>query len=106
MSRNKDIEQIHRITNLPYSECRRILKDTNWKYEDALTLAMLRNIDLSDLGRRLNSVIKDICSALGEAFLQIGENLKSLGQTMKEAQDDVEEGRDNGDRYADCEAAM
>ncbi len=37
MSKNKDIELYHKITKLPYSQCRRRLKESHWE----LTVALL-----------------------------------------------------------------
>lgn len=39
MSKNKDIELYHKITKLPYSQCRRRLKESHWE----LTVALLPN---------------------------------------------------------------
>ena len=39
MSKNKDIELYHKITKLPYSQCRKILKESHWE----LTVALLPN---------------------------------------------------------------
>lgn len=35
MSRNKDVKVVHEITGLPYSECRRRLKESDWNVWEA-----------------------------------------------------------------------
>lgn len=67
MSKNKDIELYHKITKLPYSQCRRILKEHHWDLMSALFPDFYKIMDT--LREAMEQVIKSL-EPLAEAVIQ------------------------------------
>ncbi|MBQ1293789.1 MAG: hypothetical protein IIY21_07100 [Clostridiales bacterium] len=67
MSHNKSIEIYHKITKLPYSQCRRILKEHHW-----------------DLTRALLPDFYKIVDALMEALEQVMKSLEPFAEAVIE----------------------
>jgi hypothetical protein len=67
MSKNKSIEIYHKITKLPYSQCRRILKANHWD----LTRALLPNF-------------YKIVDTLREALQQVMKSLEPFAEAVIE----------------------
>ena len=65
MSKNKSIEIYHKITKLPYSQCRRILKENHW-----------------DLTRALLPDFYKIVDALREALEQVMKSLEPFAEAV------------------------
>lgn len=64
MSKNKDIELYHKITKLPYSQCRRILKESHWELTVALFPKWIKSMN------QLNESMKSLKESL--AYLAEG----------------------------------
>ncbi|MBQ1296779.1 MAG: hypothetical protein IIY21_22230 [Clostridiales bacterium] len=67
MSHNKSIEIYHKITKLPYSQCRRILKEHHWELTRALLPDFYKIVD-----------------ALREALEQVMKNLEPFAEAVIE----------------------
>ena len=67
MSHNKSIELYHKITKLPYSQCRKTLKENHW-----------------DLTRALLPDFYKIVDTLKEALQQVMKSLEPLAEAVIE----------------------
>lgn len=65
MSKNKDIETLHRITGEPYRVCRAKMKANNWELLAALGFYTIDKVQgaLEALGESVHSLIDDMCEA-------------------------------------------
>ena len=61
MSRNKDIKALHQITGYNYSVCRKMLKNSKWRLDNALCLyynnlygSIMSTLDFSPLVKAIN----------------------------------------------------
>ena len=61
MSRNKDVKFVHKITGLPYSECRRRLKESDWDVWEATKIADASF--LNDFAEAIGNAVNTICDA-------------------------------------------
>lgn len=66
MSKNKDIETLHKITGEPYRVCRAKMKANNWELLAALGFYALDKVQVAveALGEAFRSLIDDICEAV------------------------------------------
>lgn len=66
MSKNKDIEALHKITGEPYSVCRAKMKANNWDLMGALGFHILDTVldVLEALGESFRSMLDAICEAV------------------------------------------
>lgn len=81
MSRNKTIEQYHRITGLPYSVCRAKLKACHWDLCEALGITEALNAvweKTNALADSLTDVLAGAFEIVGNTCLSIAENLRGL----------------------------
>ena len=67
MSKNKDIETLHRITGEPYRVCRARMKANNWELLAALGFYTIykAQVALEALGESFRSLMDDMCEAFG-----------------------------------------
>lgn len=75
MSRNKDIKLLHRMTGLPYKECRRMMKEHHWQLWDALPI---------------NRIIKELPEMVANIMEHMAEALAQVGQAVKELKNNLE----------------
>lgn len=87
ISHNKTIEIYHKITKLPYSQCRRILKTNCWD----LTRALLPDFYkiMNHLQDAMEQVIKSL-EPLAEAVIQTFTAVKEFLLDALETQDDIQ----------------
>lgn len=65
MSKNKDIEALHKITGEPYRVCRAKMKANNWELWGALGFYALDKVQgvVEALGESFHSLLDAICEA-------------------------------------------
>lgn len=68
MSKNKLTEEFHQITGLPYSECRRRLREAHW-----------------DIGKALLPDLNIKFDALAEAVIKAAEAAKKVAESLCKA---------------------
>lgn len=79
MSKNKTINELHRLTGVSFKECRRVLNCCQWDYETAYCILIIRNIDFSvdfsavfdrmkDAAAAACDTLADFSAALSNAF--------------------------------------
>lgn len=87
MSKNKDIEALHKITGEPYRVCRAKMKANNWELWGALGFYALNKVQvaLEALGESFRSMVDDICEAVKSIDLA---GLKEAALELKRQQDE------------------
>lgn len=84
MSKNKDIETLHRITGEPYSVCRAKMKANGWDLRSALGFSILDTVRsvadaLAESFRSLSDVICETVNSIDwEGMRQAVEELKKM----------------------------
>lgn len=91
MSHNKDIETYHKITNLPYSKCRKILKENNWNLGYALSpeYTKLLNIIRDTMQPVIDSLLP-IAEAIVETMKPIVEMALKMSEMEDNTKDDIQ----------------
>lgn len=87
MSKNKDIEALHRITGEPYRVCRAKMKANNWELLAALGFYTLDKVQglAEALGESFRSMVDTICEALNSIDW---DGLKEAALELKRQQDE------------------
>lgn len=80
MSKNKDIKALHQITDLPYKECRALMKKHKWDFLGALCEAK---------GINLNFNITGITEAIKAFSDNLGEFINSMADIAVKAVSDI-----------------
>lgn len=80
MSRNKDIEFLHKLTQEPYSVCRRKMKENHWRLCEALMDGTM--LDL--VSKTTNEIVKTFQKALQPVVEKTIEACKTLKKIIEE----------------------
>lgn len=80
MSRNKDIEFLHKLTQEPYSVCRRKMKENHWRLSEALMDGTM----LASVSKAMNEVVKTFQKALQPVVEKTIEACKELKKLIEE----------------------
>lgn len=74
MSHNKDIETYHKITNLPYSVCRKTLKENRWDLTRALFPNYAKALDaLCEVFKPTIKLLENFADALSIVIKTVAE---------------------------------
>ena len=88
MSRNKTIKAMHEMTGLPYSVCRKKLKENHWDLYRAIGLDKLGEV-LDNAVIAIKPVINSICDATQKIVEGLTEFISSIDwKTIKETVDE------------------
>ncbi len=74
MSRNKTIKAMHEMTGLPYSVCRKKLKENNWDISCAMGFDDLFN-QMKEVSFVLSDVLVDAINAVIDAAYEVAKKL-------------------------------
>lgn len=90
MSHNKSIEIYHKITKLPYSQCRRILKENHWDLTRALLPDFYKIMNhLQDAMEQVMKSLEPFAEAVIQSFTAvanaIGDALESQNMTVDDS---------------------
>ncbi len=83
MSRNKDIEFLHCITQKPYKECRQLMKKHHWNVVDALTDTDVLEW-MNDLTEMIPKILEDLLNAIKPVAEACVKLAKRYMEGMKE----------------------
>lgn len=93
MSKNKLTEEFHQITGLPYSECRRRLREAHWDIGKALLPELNINFDalaeaINKAAEAVKKVAENLCKAINnidwEKVLREAEEIRKRQEEHKE----------------------
>ena len=78
MSHNKDIKTYHKITNLQYSECRKILKENNWDLGLALLPHWVKALNNTGLLEPIRESFKTLADVMSNFLTVLDEWLTEI----------------------------
>lgn len=95
MSKNKTIQEFHQITGLPYSECRRRLREAHWNIGKALLPEFNINFDaFAEAANKFAEAAKKVAESFCKAINSIDwENVFREAEEMRRRQ--IEHKEDN-----------
>lgn len=83
MSKNKTINELHRLTGVSFKKCRRVLNCCQWDYETAYCILIIRDIDFSAAIDRMKEAAAAACDALADFSAALSNAFRNTANVFR-----------------------